>query len=140
MISASTFLAVSVAQPTRMRTEVPANPLKAVRCVACSIAAGPAARIAKNTDPRTDIRLRTYKSNVHRHEISRHTRFQVGHHLNVKNFPSRLYNQITNVYPSHGVTVLINRAVVFPGRTSGIEAPCLFNCSLTSSGSNCRKV
>lgn len=42
---------------------MPANPLKAVRCVACSMTAGPAARIAKNTEPRTDILLSTYKSN-----------------------------------------------------------------------------
>lgn len=37
-------------------------------------------------------------------------------------------------------TVLMNAAVLLPGRTSGIEAPCRFNCSLTSSGSNCRNV
>ena len=60
IISAWTFLAVSVAQPTRMRTDVPANPRNAVRCVVCSIKAGPAASIAKKPEPRTDIRLRTY--------------------------------------------------------------------------------
>lgn len=60
MISAWTFLAVSVAQPTRMRTDVPANPRNAVRCVVCSTKEGPAASIAKNPDPRTDIRLSTY--------------------------------------------------------------------------------
>lgn len=38
------------------------------------------------------------------------------------------------------VTVLINAAVLFPGRTRGIDAPWRFNCSLTSSGSSCRNV
>lgn len=38
------------------------------------------------------------------------------------------------------LTFLINAAVFFPGRTRGMEAPVRFNCSLTSSGSNCRKV
>ena len=53
---------MSVAQPTRIRTEVPANPRNAVKCVVCSITAGPAARIAKKAEPSTEIRLRTYNS------------------------------------------------------------------------------
>lgn len=61
MISAWTFLAVSVAHPTRIRTEVPANPLNAVKWVICSTTAGPAARTARNADPRTDIRPRTWR-------------------------------------------------------------------------------
>lgn len=40
----------------------------------------------------------------------------------------------------HKITVLMNAAVLLPGRTSGIDAPWRFNCSLTSSGSNWRKV
>lgn len=59
IISARTFLAVSVAQPTRIRIDVPANPRNAVKCAVCSTTAGPAAKIAKNVEPRTDIRLRT---------------------------------------------------------------------------------
>lgn len=59
IISARTFLAVSVAQPTRIRIDVPANPRNAVKCAVCSTIAGPAAKIAKNVEPRTDIRLRT---------------------------------------------------------------------------------
>lgn len=38
------------------------------------------------------------------------------------------------------LTVLMKRAVLLPGRTRGMDAPCRFNCSLTSSGSSCRKV
>lgn len=50
---------MSVAQPTRMRTDVPANPRNAVRCETCSTTAGPAAKIARKAEPRTDIRLKT---------------------------------------------------------------------------------
>lgn len=46
------FLAVSVAQPTRMREDVPANPRNEARRVVCSIKDGPAAaRIAKKGHP-----------------------------------------------------------------------------------------
>lgn len=61
IISAWTFRAVSVAQPTRISTDVPANPRNAVKCVVCSTRAGPAAKTAKKVEPKTEIRLKTYR-------------------------------------------------------------------------------
>lgn len=59
---------MSVAQPTRMRTDVPANPRNAVRCETCSTTAGPAAKIARKAEPRTEIRLKTYnQTQAYRH-------------------------------------------------------------------------
>ena len=54
--SARTFLAVSVATPTKIKTEVPANPLKACSFVNSSTKGGAAARAPRNADPRMDIR------------------------------------------------------------------------------------
>ena len=54
--SARTFLAVSVATPTKMRTEVPAKPLKACNLVNISTSDGAAESAPKNAEPKTDIR------------------------------------------------------------------------------------
>ena len=55
--SALTFLAVSVATPTRISRLVPAKPLNAVRPVNFSTAGGAAARAPKNAEPRMLILL-----------------------------------------------------------------------------------
>jgi len=55
--SALTFLAVSVATPTRISRLVPTKPLNAVKPVSLSTSGGAAARAPKNADPRIDIRL-----------------------------------------------------------------------------------
>lgn len=54
--SARTFLAVSVATPTKISTDVPANPLNACNLVNSSTRGGAAARAPKKAEPRIDIR------------------------------------------------------------------------------------